>query len=81
MIGLNERNQPIFTELKKLALVPRYVVSNVAEIGADVFHTSAVFQRRFLENYINRKISSQNHLGLLCQIFEILIFFSFLSAF
>ena len=30
VIGLNERNQPLFTELKKIALVSRYVVSNVA---------------------------------------------------
>ena len=63
MIGLNERNQPLFTELKKLALVSRYVILNVAKIG--VFHTYANFQRQFLENYTNRKISSQNDfLGL-----------------
>ena len=63
MIELNERNQPLFTELKKLALVSRYVVSNVAKMG--VFHTSANFKIQFVENHLNRKISSQKHfLGL-----------------
>ena len=69
MIELNQRNQTLFTELKKLALVSRYVVSNVAKIG--VFHTYANFQKRFLENYINRKISSQNDFEIrFCDLFS-----------
>ena len=59
VIDLNERNQPLFTELKKIALVSRYVVSNVAKIG--VFHTLANFQRRFLKNHLNLKISPPDH--------------------
>ena len=59
MIGLDERNQPLFTELKQIVLVSRYVVSNVAKRGG--FHTLVNFQRRFLKNHVNRMIWSQNH--------------------
>ena len=49
VIELNERNQPLFTELKKLGLVSRYVVSNVAKIC--LFHTLANFKMQFVENH------------------------------
>ena len=41
MIGLNKRKQLLFTELKKLDLVSRYVVSHVAKgVGMLLISTS-----------------------------------------
>ena len=50
MIELSETNQPLFTELKNLAPLPRYRVSPVAKMA--VFHTLAKFQMRFLKNHL-----------------------------
>ena len=63
MIEFSEKNQPLFTEFKNIAALPRYLASTVEKTRD--FHTLAKFQMQIVENLnslnINLNISCQKY--------------------